>query len=204
MNNFPTNNVAAFAEVITSNLTTWTCQCWQWNIMPSFGSLVAAEMPEGIYLGVVAAIQTGSSDTSRTPTPYKKSPEELLAEHPEIFSFLATTFTVIQLAVIRGETIWYEWPPYPIHIHRFIRRASTEEITTFFSSHEYITPLCQHELTNNCHDELFLSLLRFQKENSLLSYEKIVQSLKKYSLLKGSNHHLLRALTQRVENLTAK
>lgn len=193
-----------FAEVISSTLTTWTCQCWRWDVMPSFGSLVAAETDQGIYIGLVGALQTGASDTSRTPVTYQKSPEQLQAEHPEIFSFLATTFTVIHLAVIKSGAIQYEWPAYPIHIHRFIRKASSEELSLFFSTDEYLTPLCQHELIITSHDELFLSLLRFQKEYAILSHAQIVQLLKKYTFLKGSSHHHLRALTQRVENLITK
>ena len=83
-----------FAEVIESFLDSYLAQCWQWDDVPDFGSLVFTRRDKNTIFGIVTQIQTGSSDPIHYPFPYKKTEEELMAEQPQIFECLKTTFRV--------------------------------------------------------------------------------------------------------------
>ena len=61
-----------FAEVTESSLQTFTAQSWEWDYFPAFGSLVTVQTINRTVLGIVYAIQTGSSDPHRSPFTYKK------------------------------------------------------------------------------------------------------------------------------------
>ena len=58
------NNKEPFAEIIESSLSTWRAQCWQWDVIPSYGSLVTITTPERTLFGLVHDIQTGSAIAS--------------------------------------------------------------------------------------------------------------------------------------------
>ena len=83
------------AEIIESSLQTFLGQCWQWDIMPQFGSLVIAQNGNRPLFGLVYQIQTGSMDPTRYPFAYQKTHEELRAEQPQIFEFLKTSFSCL-------------------------------------------------------------------------------------------------------------
>src|SRR5689334_4954716 len=83
-----------FAEVIESSIDTALVQSWQWDVFPRFGSLVEILHKEYSILGLVTGITTGSMDPVRYPFPYQKTEDELMAEQPQIFEFLKTTFKI--------------------------------------------------------------------------------------------------------------
>ena len=103
-----------FAEIIESSLQTFLGQCWAWNKMPQFGSLVVVENGLKPIFGVVYQIQTGSMDPVRYPFPYQKTHEELLAQQPQIFEFLKTTFSCLSLGYQRkGQNPLFNAPGTP-------------------------------------------------------------------------------------------
>ena len=40
-----------FAEIIESSLSSWRAQCWQWDTIPAFGSLVTIKRRSAPFLG---------------------------------------------------------------------------------------------------------------------------------------------------------
>lgn len=113
-------NQTAFAEVIESSLHSFTAQSWQWNTFPAFGSFVAIKNGVSTIYAVVHHIQTGSMDPQRTPFTYQKTEEELLAEQPQIFAFLKTTFSCAILGYTHKGAINYTVSPEPPKIHAFV------------------------------------------------------------------------------------
>lgn len=187
----------AFSEVIQSSLYTWTGQSWKWDFFPTFGSLVTITTPQRTWFGLVYQVNTGSTDPGRTPFAYKKTEQELLAEQPQIFEFLRTTFECLALGFMEQDRIHYQIPPEPPKIHAFIHKSSVQLSKQFFSSSKYLPLLFASEQVQN-KDELVLALLREQKQLNLLTEDKLYNIIQTVSLLTGNDYRRLKILTERI------
>ena len=187
----------AFSEVIQSSLQTWTGQSWKWDFFPVFGSLITITTPTRTWFGLVYQVNTGSTDPGRTPFAYKKTEKELLAEQPQIFEFLRTTFECLALGFMEQERIYYQTPPEPPKIHAFIHKSSTQLSKQFFSSSKYLPLLFASEQVRN-KDELLLAMLREQKKLNILTEEKLYTIIQAISLLTGNDYRRLKILTGRI------
>ena len=188
----------SFAEVIASSLYGWKAQSWHWNFSPSFGSLVALKTENRIWFGIVFQSETGSSDPSRQPFPYQKTTSQLLAEQPQIFSFLQTIFECVTVGFKENDTIFYQIAPEPPTIHTFIEYASKEDARAFFESSLYLSILFQATHIPNI-DELLLAIMRYQQKLDILTEEKIHQSIEHLSLLTGNDYRRIKLFMQRLE-----
>lgn len=188
----------AFSEVIQSSLQTWTGQSWKWDFFPVFGSLITITTPTRTWFGLVYQVNTGSTDPGRTPFAYKKTEKELLAEQPQIFEFLRTTFECLALGFMEQERIYYQTPPEPPKIHAFIYKSSTQLSKQFFNSSKYLPLLFASDQIKN-KDELLLAMLREQKKLNILTEEKLYTIIQAISLLTGNDYRRLKILTNRLE-----
>lgn len=195
MNNKP------FSEVIESSLSCWLVQSWQWDIVPSFGSLVVIQTPKRQLFGVVHQIQTGSMDPMRYPFPYQKSHEELLQEQPQIFEFLKTTFSCIPLGYKEKGTIVYLLAPEPPTIHSFVSVMDTDLAKQFFYHDKYLHLLFNLSSQIAYVDELLLALLKQQIELGILREDKIDRFVQTYSLLIGNDYRRLKLFLQRAQSI---
>jgi len=118
----------AFGEVIESSLETVLAQSWAWNDVPRSGSLVNIPQKECTLFGIVAHITTGSTDPTRYPFPYQKTEAELLAEQPQIFEFLKTTFKIHLIGYRSKGSFTYQLAPQPSTIHAFVHSTSEADI----------------------------------------------------------------------------
>lgn len=193
------NTTKPFAEVIESSLTSWTAQSWQWNTFPAFGSLLSVRAKQRTLFGIVCHIQTGSMDPTRSPFPYQKTEEELLAEQPQIFEFLKTTFNCIILGYQEKDRTYYLLPPQPAQIHAFVQEASADQSGAFLADDGYLNLLLGgfQQLYNP--DELLLALLRYQASYGLLTPNQLHHIIKKFSLLIGNDYRRLKVLASRIE-----
>lgn len=194
----PVTNKAC-AEIIESSLTDWLAQSWYWNNFPSFGSLITIETKKRILFGIVHHIQTGSMDPGRYPFPYQKTHDELLAEQPQIFEFLKTTFSCLTLGYQEKGKIYYQWPPEPPLIHSFVSPASDDLARQFFSSEAYLALLFGHAGKINNIDELLLAQLKNQKQAGTLSNEKLSKIIQNYALLTCNDYRRLKLFAQRLD-----
>ena len=194
-------NRAPFAEIIESSLQSFLGQCWQWNQTPAFGSLVAIEGKNRTIFGVIYQIETGSMEPGRYPFPYQKTHEELLAEQPQIFEFLKTTFRCISLGYEQKGTVYYLMPPEPPLIHSFIAPATPEQIRLFFAQNKYLNPLFgAGSLIPNL-DELLLALLKAQNDQNLIKNARLNDFLQIYSLLTNNDYRRLKLFLARIEGI---
>lgn len=191
----------SFAEVMESSLQTFIGQCWQWNSIPTFGSLVTITQENKTIFGIIYQIQTGSSDPVRYPFPYKKTPEELMAEQPQIFEFLKTTFACVALGYQEKSKIFYLIPEKPPPIHSFISTASTQEIKFFFSNKNYLPLLFNTGTAIPCLDELLLAILKQQAKLAMLTDTHMNEFISSFSLLSGNDYRRLKLFLQRVETI---
>ncbi len=191
-----TNN-NPFGEIIESSLTHWTAQSWQWDTFPHFGSIVAVQQGYRTLIGIVHKVETGSSDPSRQPYAYQKTEAELLAEQPQIFEFLKTTFTSLTLGYVDAGKPYYMIAPQPPKIHAFVQLVSTDLFQLFFCKPYYL-----HILFGNAHlveniDELLLGLLAQHTQHDRVSNQKIRHFMEQYSLLTGNDYRRTKLFLQR-------
>ena len=196
------NMKKAFAEIIQSNLQTFMGQCWQWNQIPAFGSLVTIETKDKTIFGIVYQIETGSMEPGRYPFPYQKTHEELLAEQPQIFEFLKTNFSCISLGYAHKGKTYYLMPPEPPLIHSFIAPATPEQTRLFFSQNRYLNLLFgATNLIPNL-DELLLALLKGKNAlNPLKNSPFLNDFIENYSLLIGNDYRRLKLFLHRIEGI---
>jgi hypothetical protein len=191
----------AFAEVIESSLTNWTAQSWQWDHFPIFGSMVIVKSKKRTLFGIVHQIQTGSMDPVRYPFAYKKTEEELLAEQPQIFEFLKTTFSCLVIGYREAHATFYQLAPEPPKIHAFVEQIPLELYKEFFYRHHYLHILfsLSHQISNL--DELLLALLKQLTHHHILTPQNIEQFIDLFSLLSGNDYRRLKLFLQRMEHI---
>lgn len=187
-----------FAEVIQSSLTSCLIECWKWNQIPEFGSLVMIKTYKKIYFGIVTMVKLGSSDPSRQPYAYQKTEEELLAEQPQIFEFLQTVCTYLPVGFLDQETIYYQLPPKPPTIHSFVYEATSQDYKQFFSTELYLPLLLQQQEIH--HEELLLALLRKRAEHRALTQKSLLSCIDLFAYY-CNDYRKLRLFLQRIESL---
>lgn len=197
-------NINSFAEIIESSLDKSTAQCWEWDNLPRFGSIVSfSSNPDIITLGCVTHVTTGSMDPMRYPYPYKKTEAELRQEQPQIFEFLKTTFTIQMLGQIdqtpNNHKILYMTPLQPAKIHTFVEYTSAHLVHLFFQNPDYLHVLFAHATNLYNIDELLLALNYQLLEKKLITPETIRNLCQTFSLLTGNDYRRLKLFLSRIQ-----
>jgi len=188
-----------FAEVIESALHYFLAQSWQWDVTPSFGSLIVAQAGTRTVFGLVHQVQTGSTDSTHQPIAYQKTEEELKRDQPQIFEFLRTTFSCIIVGYQEKGRMLYMLGPQPVKIHTMVRLAQDDEYKNFFVSDHYLPLLFAASNAMVSSDELFLSLLRHQAELGMLHEQRLDQLITTFCMLTNNDYVRLKLLLQRIE-----
>ena len=188
-------------EVIESTLSTWKGQCWDWDNVPAFGSLLSVESHDREIFGIVYEIQTGSLDPSRTPFAYQKTEKELLAEQPQIFEFLKTTFSCLTLGYKEKESICHVLAPKPPKIHSFVSLLDIASSKEFFSKEGYLQLVFGYEAVIGNTDEVLLALMKHVRQEEILDDEGMARFIQSLSLLTGNDYRRLNLFLQRVQSL---
>lgn len=188
----------SFAEIIQSSLQVFIAQSWRWDHFPSFGSLVQAVEGCRTTYGIVYEINTGSMDVGRSPFPYKKTEEQLLAEHPQIFEFLKTTFSCIPFCYEEKGVISYLKPPRPLKIHTFISFPTDEKQKIIMVNGHYMHTIFSSVDLQGIVDDLILSIFAQQQAMSEKAFKEL---MKKYTLLTGNDYRRIKLFLQRVQSV---
>lgn len=194
----------SFAEIIESNLSEWTAQCWQWDNAPTFGSLVTTSHGSLQVFGIVHAIKTGSMDPIRQPFPYQKTEEELQREQPQIFEFLQTTFTCLTVGYYENNKFFYHLPEKPPKIHAFVSNATQKEYEQFFAQEQFLHLL--FNLSNQVFnlDELLLAILKQLLKKDILNSKNLNDFIETFSMLCKHDYQKLKIFLQRTDQLLSK
>lgn len=188
-----------FGEVIESCLSTFKAQCWKWDILPPFGSLISIMAKERTLFGVVHHSQTGSLDSNRTVFAYQKTEEELRKEQPQIFEFLSSTFSCLILGYTENSNIIYQLPPEPPKIHAFVHSASPEQTRLFFTNEHYLPLLFSFAHHIFSLDELLLAILKSISDNAVLTENTFSRFIEIFSLLTANDYRRLKLFLQRAQ-----
>ncbi len=191
----------SFAEIIESSIHTYTAQCWQWDLFPSFGSLVHVDDGERIVFGIVSNIQTGSIDPTRQPFTYQKTEAELRAEQPQIFEFLKTSFTVhiVGYQVKNTGAIAYLLPTTPCKIHAFVQTSSLQIKKRFFSQPDFLNLLFAFNASILNLDELLLTLTKDCLAQKIYDHKSIDEFCKIFTILIGNDYRRLKLFLNRID-----
>lgn len=195
------NNKQFFAEVIESDLSQWTGQCWKWNQIPHFGALVTATQNNITIYGIVHSIKTGSNDPIRTPFPYQKTEEELLRDQPQIFEFLQTTFGLITVGYKTNNSIFYHLPTQPPKIHTFIAQATHDEYASFFAQDQFLHMLFNRSSQISNFDELLLTIIKTLHEKKCLSKNQLTDFVETFSILCKHDYQKLKIFLHRMQHV---
>lgn len=201
MNNKPSSKTNSFAEVVESNLSNWSAQCWDWKKSPTFGSLVTTSHESLKIFGIVYSIQTGSMDPVRQPIAYQKTEEELLTEQPQIFEFLQTVFTSITIGYEEKNKIFYHLAQKPPKIHAFVQNASDDEYKLFFENEQFLHLLFNMSSQIFNLDELLLALLKQLATKNLLHQQNLNSFIENFAMLRKNDYQTVKIFLQRTERL---
>ncbi|RTL07409.1 hypothetical protein EKK58_01505 [Candidatus Dependentiae bacterium] len=190
-----------FAEIIESSLTKITAQCWDVEVPPSFGQCIQIKSEAICVYALVYHIQTGSFDTLRKPSPFKKTIAELKKEQPHIFEFLITTFTCIPIAYSYQQKIIYGIPPQPPSIHEFILPVDPKQIAILFAKKHFLMSVFNLQDQVGNVDELIISCFRFIYQKELFYHDYYVDFLDTYALLTGNDYKRVKLFASKLEEL---
>lgn len=195
------NNVylPCFGEIVISELTCWTIQCWQLDTYPEFGSLIMVEYGKICCFGVVSRIQTQAKDSSRAPFAFRKTRQELEEEQPHIFQLLHTTVECIPLSYKEGDHIIHEIPPRSAPIHTFAGVASPAMLKSFFENPSWLISFFNLAQQDPLFDELLIALLRAGYQQGALQQKNIQDIIDIFSLMTHSDYRKLKIFLQRIE-----
>ncbi len=192
-----------FAEVMSSTLLSATAQCWQWNTPPTFGSLVWITNAPYSFLGIVTTITTAPADSFRTPIAYQKTPEQLQREQPQIFEFLATTFTihVMGYQTENNSTILFRTPPRPSAIHAFVSTIDHHQALQIITNNLFLTNLIAHGHIIENLDDVLLATLHDTTQAIPCALEQLKDVGLQYAQFMASDYRRTKRFLQCFEHL---
>lgn len=190
-----------FAEIVESNLSSWCGKSWEWNIVPSFGSIVCIKSNVRTIYSIVYDIQTASSDPNRTVITYQKTEHELRRDQPQIFEFLETKFNCITIAYEENDHIFYQVAPEPPKIHDFVWPTTIDQRTSILSNEQYLQVLFNYSNTAFSLDELLLAILKASSDEKILKAPVFEKFIKMFSLLTNNDYRRLKLFLQRAKNI---
>lgn len=196
MSNTP--NKTCFAEILESNLTTWQAQCWQWDDIPKFGSLVTIKTDSRMLYGIIIDITTGPTDPIRQPVTYQKTEEELQQEQPQIFEFLKTSFQCLNIGYQENNAMFYHIPPQPPKMHSFVYHTTTQQQELCFGSNQFLHMLLASNIPNLNIEELLLTIIKQQATMHLLTKKRLDNFIETFFMINKNNYQQTKLFLTRV------
>ena len=185
-------------EVVSSSLSMWSTQAWQWDNYPEFGSVICLQDGQIDLFGVVYCIRTGSDDPVRQAFAYQKTTAELQQEQPQIFEFLKTDFSAAPICFRSAAVFTYAMPPRPPKLHTFVRMATKIEMLELLNSANALHALFAQYQKIEYFEELLLAFLRYLANDNLVSRTLLLQVTEQLSLVTANDYRRLKMFMDRV------
>ena len=200
------NENSFIGEVIESSLSAAIGQCWRWNNLPTFASLIELENNNQRIFGCVTDIRTESTDPSRKPFAYQKTEEELLSQQPQIFELLKSTFTIQILGYqeATSKSMFFQVPPQPCKIHSFIRPVNEKTFAEIVSHPESFSLLFSFCDNPTRLEELLLALLCTIHRKNLLTKDFFRSFYENFAILNNNNYKRVKIFFERLEYIHKK
>jgi len=190
--------LAPFGEIIESSLKTIKVLCWDAHNLPSFGQIISFSFNNLRAYGIITEMVTESIDSQRTPFAFKKTPDELQREQPQIFLFIQTVCTVV--------IVWHERQSFPREINT-LSLPSPAPLHTWahfcktIISNRFLLETLSDRLAPEIMDDCVITLVTLAIQHNKIEKKELFEFVESYS--QGLNHSLKRAqrFLQNIEQL---
>jgi hypothetical protein len=196
-----TEEMQRVGEVIRSATSGFTAQCYELDRFPCLGGLVKTENSDTQIYGIVFNATTCGIDPGRKPLARGKdeiSEEALYKANPQIAKLLKSEFEALVVGYKSDDRVFHYLPPQPAPIHSFVYLCSTQEVTEFSRSFQFLNTILNSAVTLP-QEELIAATLR---QMSLVHEDKhafLVAAGKHLATVLSSDFNRLRTILERIK-----
>jgi hypothetical protein len=136
-------------EIVESNSTEYTAECYELHAVPSLGSLVKVTEPVIEIYGIVCQSGTAGIEPGRHPVARGKdetSEEAVYQSSPQLVKLLRSEFQVLIIGHKIDGIIYQYLPSKPAHIHAFVHVCDIDEVKEFSRSFDFLNSLINTRL----------------------------------------------------------
>ncbi|MGP8080021.1 MAG: hypothetical protein ACLPVI_05875 [Dehalococcoidales bacterium] len=188
-------------EIVESNSTEFTAECYELHALPSFGSLVKVKAPTGEIFGIVCQSGTASIEPGRHPVARGKdetSEEAVYQASPQLMKLLRSEFQVLVVGHSTDGKIYRYLPSKPAHIHAFVQVCSPAEIRQFSQSFDFLSILVNNRLQIPT-EELVAAALREMSKAQTDPQAFLVAGGKALTVILNGEYHRLKTILARLK-----
>jgi hypothetical protein len=188
-------------EIIASNTTGFTAQCYELYELPPLGSLVKTtegdiELYATVYQATTEGMEPGRKPIARGKD--ETSEEAIFQSSPQLSKLLRSEFSALVMGHRIGGKILQYLPPRPARIHSFVLACGVQEIQSFSQSFGFLNILVNSELETPA-DELIAAALRLMSATHEDSHSFLVRAGKELAALLGQDYAKLKAILERIK-----
>ena len=188
-------------EVIESNSTEFTAECYELHDIPPLGSLVKTTAPTIEIFGIVCQSGTASIEPGRRPVARGKdetSEEAIYQSSPQLMKLLRSEFQVLVVGHRLNGKIYQYLPPKPAHIHAFVHPCSADEVKQFSQSFDFLGILVNNHLQISV-EELTAATLREMSNVQTDPHAFLIAGGKALTSILSGEYHRLKAILARLK-----
>lgn len=190
----------AFAEVIESSLKLISALCWDDAALPHFGSIVEVSYNNCTSYGIITEITAKITDDQRTPFAFKKNPEQLQRDQPQIFAFMQTTCTISMIwhSTTSASIISSRTAPTPAPLHTPVRNAPRAIWREILLNHELLFAITER-IPSTTADDCLLVIAEQAAESGEISATELHEFIEIYAREINNDLHRAQRFLQHME-----
>jgi hypothetical protein len=188
-------------EIVESNCTEFTAECYELHAIPPLGSLVKVTAPTIEIFGIVCQSGTASIEPGRHPVARGKdetSEEAVYQSSPQLMKLLRSEFQVLVVGHSIDRKIYQYLPSKPAHIHAFVQVCSPEEIKQFSQSFDFLSILVNNRSQIPV-EEVVASSLREMSKAQTDPHAFLVAGGKALTIILSGEYHRLKTILARLK-----
>ncbi len=158
-----TEKMQRVGEVIRSETTGLTAQCYELDSFPPLGGLVKTQNAGSELYAIVYKASTAGIEPGRKPLARGKNEineEAIYKSSPQLEKLLKSEFEALVVGHKADNKIFHYLPPKPVPIHSFVYLCPSQEIKEFSTSFSFLNTLLNSTLPLPC-EELIAASLRY-------------------------------------------
>jgi hypothetical protein len=188
-------------EIVESNCTEFTAECYELHAIPPLGSLVKVTAPTIEIFGIVCQSGTASIEPGRHPVARGKdetSEEAVYQSSPQLMKLLRSEFQVLVVGHSIDRKIYQYLPSKPAHIHAFVQVCSPEEIKQFSQSFDFLSILVNNRSQIPV-EEVMAASLREMSKAQTDPHAFLVAGGKALTIILSGEYHRLKTILARLK-----
>ena len=188
-------------EIVESNCTEFTAECYELHAIPPLGSLVKVTAPTIEIFGIVCHSGTASIEPGRHPVARGKdetSEEAVYQSSPQLMKLLRSEFQVLVVGHSIDRKIYQYLPSKPAHIHAFVQVCSPEEIKQFSQSFDFLSILVNNRSQIPV-EEVMAASLREMSKAQTDPHACLVAGGKALTIILSGEYHRLKTILARLK-----